>query len=201
MISPRPSLAKLTADGFTPSAVAETSAGNFQAWLKHPAVLPKLLGTFAAQMLAGSCDAHPSAADWRRFSRLPGFTNCKLNYKRPDGLFPFVRLRSCTGEQYPMVQSFLREITKLYEAREQHREARRLEASLSPQRTKVGAFTRALPHLEQVPGPGLPPQISPSVSLRSAAVWERRRLNGPLKTITSPAIPVSRREPATSAGP
>ena len=29
------SLARLSADGFTPCAVVETSAGNFQAWLKH----------------------------------------------------------------------------------------------------------------------------------------------------------------------
>ena len=128
------SLAKLTADGFTPCAVVETSAGNFQAWLKHPGVLPKLIGTFAAQTLASRYDADPSAADWRRFGRLPGFTNCKPKYKRPDGLFPFVRLMSCTGEQYPMAQSFMEEITKLYEAREQKREARRLQASLSSQR-------------------------------------------------------------------
>ena len=128
------SLAKLAADGFTPCAVVETSAGNFQAWLKHPQVLPKLLGTYAAQTLAARYDADPSAADWRRFGRLPGFTNCKPKYKRPDGLFPFVRLKSCTGEQSPMAETFLKEIMKLYEAREQEREARRLQASLSPRR-------------------------------------------------------------------
>jgi hypothetical protein len=71
------SLAKLTSDSFTPCPVDETSAGNFQAWLKHPAVFPKLIGTFAAQTLAARYDADPSAADWRRFGRLPGFTNCK----------------------------------------------------------------------------------------------------------------------------
>ncbi len=128
------SLAKLTVDGFTPCAVVETSAGNFQAWLKHPAVLPKLLGTFAAQILASRYDADPSAADWRRFGRLPGFTNCKPKYKRPDGLFPFVRLKSHTGEQYPMAEAFAQEIARLYEAREQEREERRRRASLSPQR-------------------------------------------------------------------
>jgi hypothetical protein len=46
------SLAGLSADGFKPCAVVETGAGNFQAWLKHPRVFPKLLGTFAAQTLA-----------------------------------------------------------------------------------------------------------------------------------------------------
>ena len=47
-------------------------------WLKHPAILPKLIGTFIAQKLAARYDAVPSAADWRRFGRLPCFTNCKL---------------------------------------------------------------------------------------------------------------------------
>ena len=127
-------LTRLSADGFTPCAVVETSAGNFQAWLKHPAVFPKLLGTFAAQTLAARYDADPSAADWRRFGRLPGFTNCKPKYKRPDGFFPFVPLRSHTGAQYPMADTFAKEITELFEAREQEREARRLQVSLSPQR-------------------------------------------------------------------
>jgi hypothetical protein len=126
------SLIRLSDDGFNPCAVVETSAGNFQAWLKHPAVLPKLIGTFAAQTLASRYEADPSAADWRRFGRLPGFTNCKPKYRKPDGLFPFVRLKSHSGEQYPMAGAFVLEITKLYEEREQEREASRLQASLSP---------------------------------------------------------------------
>src|SRR5258708_36499577 len=69
------SLARLSADRFNPCAVVETSAGNFQAWLKHSRTFTKLLGTFAAQTLAERYDADPSAADWRRFGRLPGFTN------------------------------------------------------------------------------------------------------------------------------
>jgi hypothetical protein len=128
------SLALLTGDGFNPCAVVETSAGNFQAWLKHSVVFPKLLGTFAAQTLATRYHADPSAADWRRFGRLPGFTNCKPKYKRPDGLFPFVRLTSHSGKQYPMAEAFAQEITKLYQQREQERETKRLQASLSPQR-------------------------------------------------------------------
>jgi hypothetical protein len=127
-------LARLAADGFNPCALVETSAGNFQGWLKHPDVFPKLIGTFAAQTLAGRYGADPSAADWRRFGRLPGFTNCKPKYRKPDGLFPFVRLKSNSGEQYPMAETFAQEITKLYEEREQEREERRIQASLSPQR-------------------------------------------------------------------
>jgi hypothetical protein len=47
---------------------------------------------------------------------------------------PFVRLKSHSGEQYPTAETFVWEITKLYEEREQEREARRIQASLSPRR-------------------------------------------------------------------
>ncbi len=128
------SLARLSADGFGPCAVVETSSGNFQAWLKHASVFPKLVGTFAAQTLASRYGADPSAADWRRFGRLPGFTNCKPKYRKPDGLFPFVRLKSHGGEQHPMAEAFEQEITEMYDAREHEREARRQLASLSPRK-------------------------------------------------------------------
>ncbi len=137
-------LARLFADGFEPCAVVETSSGNFQAWLKHPRVLPKLLGTFAAQTLAARYGADPSAADWRRFGRLPGFTNCKSKYTRDDGLFPFVRLHSHSGQQFSKAQAFLEEITAAYEARERQRQQRRAERVLSPQRGP-----RSLPSLER----------------------------------------------------
>ena len=137
-------LARLCADGFEPCAVVETSSGNVQAWLKHTSVLPKLLGTFAAQTLAARYGADPSAADWRRFGRLPGFANCKAKYKREDGLFPFVRLHSHSGQQFSKAPAFLEEITAAHEARERERERRRAERVLSAQRGP-----RSLPSLER----------------------------------------------------
>ncbi len=137
-------LALLAADGFEPCVVVETSKGNFQAWLKHSTVLPKLLGTFAAQHLAARYGADPSAADWRRFGRLPGFTNCKPKYKQDNGLFPFVRLHSHSGQEFPCAHAFMGEITAAYEAREREREQRRAERVLSPRRGP-----RFLPSLER----------------------------------------------------
>ena len=64
----------------------------------------------------------------------PGFTNCKPKYRKEDGLFPFVRLKGHSGEQFPLAEVFTQEITKLYEEREQERKARRILASLSLQR-------------------------------------------------------------------
>jgi hypothetical protein len=53
------SLARLSADGFNPCAVVETSAANLQAWLKHSRIFPKLLGTLAAQTLANGTTQIP----------------------------------------------------------------------------------------------------------------------------------------------
>ena len=128
------SIARLSAEGFDPCTVVETSVGNFQAWLKHTAVLPKLVGSLAAQLLARRYGADLNAAGWPRFGRLPSFTNCKPKYRKPDGFFPFVRLISHTGHQYPMAGAFQEEITKLYEEEEQKREVRWQKSSLSPQR-------------------------------------------------------------------
>jgi RepB DNA-primase from phage plasmid len=129
------SLARLSADGFTTCAVVETSVGNFQAWLKHPRIFPKLLGTFAGQTLAEQYEADRSEADWRRFGRLPGFTNCKPKYRKLDDPFPFrasAQLQRTTIPDGGGLRA--RDNEELHEAREQEREAKRLQSSLSPQR-------------------------------------------------------------------
>jgi hypothetical protein len=118
------SLARLAGDGLEPCAVIETSLGNFQSWLKHDDVYPAPLSTFIAQTLAKRYGADPSAADWRRFGRLPGFTNCKPKYRKDDGLYPYVLLRSATGEQYRQAAFLRLEMTKLYQLEVQEREAR-----------------------------------------------------------------------------
>jgi len=82
---------------------------------------------------------------------LPGFTNCKPKYRKSDGLFPFVRLHSHSGQQYPMAEAFEQEITTLYEAREQEREARRLQSSLFPEGDR-GSRTYLLSDSEAQPG-------------------------------------------------
>jgi hypothetical protein len=118
------SVAQLVGDGLEPCAVVETSLGNFQAWLKHDDVYPAPLSTFIAQSLAKRYQADPSAADWRRFGRLPGFTNCKPKYRKSNGLYPYVLLRSAAGAQYRQAAYLRLEMTKLYQLQEQERETR-----------------------------------------------------------------------------
>jgi hypothetical protein len=123
------SVDRLAGDGYEPCAVVETSLGNFQAWLKHDDVFPAPLSTFVAQTLANRYSADPSAADWRRFGRLPGFTNCKPNYCKSNGLYPYVLLRSATGVQYRQAAYLRLEMTKLYQLQEQERETRAAQHS------------------------------------------------------------------------
>ena len=117
------SIDRLITDGIEPCAVVETSAGNFQAWLKHDHVYPTDISTFIAQTLAGKYQGDPSAADWRRFGRLPGFTNCKPKYRKDNGLYPYVLVRSCTGNQYRMASHLRMELTKQFQLREHERQA------------------------------------------------------------------------------
>jgi len=85
-------LERLDGEGYTPAAVIETSPGSFQAWLRHSQPLSKELGTLAAKTLAEQFGADRSAADWRRFGRIPGFTNRKPRHRDAQGLYPFARL-------------------------------------------------------------------------------------------------------------
>jgi RepB DNA-primase from phage plasmid len=118
------SVIRLTTDGYEPCAVVETSPGNFQAWLKHDDVYPAHLSTFVAQTLAQRFHADPSAADWRRFGRLPGFTNCKAKYRQNNGLYPYVLLKRWTREQHSMASYLRLEMAKLYQLQQQERQAR-----------------------------------------------------------------------------
>ena len=118
------SIARLSAEGYEPCALVETSSGNFQAWLKHDDLYPAPLSTFIAQSLAKRFQADPSAADWRRFGRLPGFTNCKPKYRRSNGLYPYVLLRSATGAQFSTAARLRLEMTKLDQLQEQERQSR-----------------------------------------------------------------------------
>jgi len=123
---------RLAADGYEPCAVVETSSGNFQAWLKHSALYPATLSTFVAQTLARRYGADPNAADWRRFGRLPGFTNCKPKYRRENGFFPYVLLRSNSGVEFSSAARLRLEVTKLYQLQEQEREDRAAQHQARP---------------------------------------------------------------------
>jgi RepB DNA-primase from phage plasmid len=106
------SVDRLYTEGFSPSALVETSPGNFQAWLKHSQPLEHRLATLAARILSDRFDADPSAAGWMRYGRLPGFTNRKMAYRREDGNYPFVLLRRSRPQPFPVATRFHMEITK-----------------------------------------------------------------------------------------
>ena len=60
----------MSAEGYKPELVIETSPGNFQAWLKHAEVLDERVSTAVAKELAARFGGDPSSADRRHFGRL-----------------------------------------------------------------------------------------------------------------------------------
>jgi hypothetical protein len=136
------SVNRLAIDGYGPCAVVETSPGNFQAWLKHDDVYPANLSTFVAQTLAQRYQADPSAADWRRFGRLPGFTNCKPKYRQSNGLYPYVLLKSWNREQHSMAARLRLEVTNLYQLQQQDRQSRIAQRHASYPASRGARYSR-----------------------------------------------------------
>lgn len=109
-------LTQMKRDGFQPLLVIETSPNNLQAWLDHGRILTKDLSTAAARALAERFGGDLGSADWRHFGRLAGLTNRKEKYRRPNDLFPFVRLIEANpGRIYDRAASFLSDIERARE--------------------------------------------------------------------------------------
>jgi hypothetical protein len=78
---------------FKPAVLVETSPDNFQAWLIFPDVpATRQDALTVCRELAERFKADPGAAEPDHVGRLPGYTNRKPKYRKPDGNFPFVRL-------------------------------------------------------------------------------------------------------------
>ena len=180
------SLARLAADGFTPCAVVETSAGNFQAWLKHPQVFPKLLGTLAARTLAARYDAGPSAADWRRFGRLPGFTNCKPRYKRPDACSLSSDSRAASASSTRWHRASLRRSpsSTKYASRNVRPDASKLLFLPEGDRGSSPHSNASAPPASTRTDPQQ--QTSPSVLPLTRVAWMRRRSSVPWRRLPLP---------------
>jgi hypothetical protein len=125
-------LNQLSAEGYSPAAVVETSPGSFQAWLRHAQPLSKELGTLAAKTLADEFGADRGAADWRRFGRAPGFTNRKPQHLSIQGLYPFARLTTYDGQAFALAEPFRLRLVALQQEAEQERAAARLRFASRP---------------------------------------------------------------------
>ena len=136
------SIRRMTKSGFAPALVVETSPGNFQAWLKHPRILPKELSTAVARSLANEFGGDTGAADWRHFGRLAGFTNRKPRHQGEDGLFPFVMVREASGTVYDVANRFISEVeSTLIDEKDRRAKVRHTVGSRRSQRALKGIET------------------------------------------------------------
>ena len=105
-----PQTEELSAQGFEPCAIVETSARNYQAWLDHGRDLTANEATAAARMLADRFGSDKGAAGRRHAGRLAGFTNRKESRRLANGLFPFVRLTNSGSRVYTASSAFLSQV-------------------------------------------------------------------------------------------
>ena len=146
----------------------------------------------AAQLLARRFHADSSAADWRRFGRLPGFTNRKPQHMLHDGLFPFVRLHSHRGKQFAAAELFDTDAEQQQQTIRQGRQTfrpwlgRSAPLSLSRFRTTARYAGR--------PAAG-PPRIWRSLSRHLQTAGRRARSRTLSLRSTSPAIQARPAEP------
>ena len=135
-------LKELNRDGLTPAVVAETSAGNYQAWVRvSDGPLLPAIATEAAREVAGRYGGDPNSADWRQYGRLAGFTNQQPEHTRADGQQPSVRLREARGGDAPAAAADV--LAKAQERFEERLQASRsVPIPLSP-REGVGGVARS----------------------------------------------------------
>jgi len=134
-------LKELARDGLTPTAVTETSAGNYQAWVRvsDRPLLPEI-ATEAAREVAARYGGDLKSADWRQYGRLAGFTNQQPEHTRADGQQPYVRLREARGGEAPAAAAAV--LVKAQERFETRLQASRsVPIPLSP-REDVGGMAR-----------------------------------------------------------
>ena len=80
------------------AAVVETSPGCHQAWVTlSPSPVSPPLAAAAARQLAWDLGGDPGAASACQVGRLPGFANRKVLHARPDGTYPWARLRHASA--------------------------------------------------------------------------------------------------------
>jgi hypothetical protein len=88
---------RLAEEGFTPSAVIETSPGNFQAWIRlvpEEETVARTVVKAAIDYLVTRFEADPRAVSPVQPGRVPGFLNRKNRHLSADGTYPWVRLRA-----------------------------------------------------------------------------------------------------------
>lgn len=91
-------LERMSADGFEPAIVIESSPMNFHGWVRvSDRPISTELATCVCKVLAARYNGDTDSADWRHYGRLAGFTNRKPKYIDEMGKQPFVLLNKHNG--------------------------------------------------------------------------------------------------------
>ncbi|MEM6866772.1 MAG: MobQ family relaxase [Cyanobacteria bacterium P01_C01_bin.121] len=105
--------------GVKPAVVTETSAHNYQAWIRvSDHTLNAEMATEIGRVLAKRFGGDPASVDWMHYCRMAGFTNRKGHHTQADGKQPFVKLDSYYGKQASSAAEIVQEAQRRIQARQ-----------------------------------------------------------------------------------
>ena len=105
---------KLRSDGFEPCLVAETSAGNHQAWVRFPAGVTDEERLALGQTLAETVGGDAASVGRDHFGRLPGFTNQKPTRQLENDFQPWVFVRAAVNRLASKGQDLLERVREVF---------------------------------------------------------------------------------------
>ena len=106
----QPMIRKMKSNGYSFSAIIETSPGNFQGWLDSGTALAEEERYWIQKDLCQRYEADPGSVSGEHFGRLPGFLNTKIAYQGNEGRSPWVFLREASVSTSPVLLGGIGEI-------------------------------------------------------------------------------------------
>ncbi|KAA5608609.1 DNA-primase RepB domain-containing protein [Rhodovastum atsumiense] len=103
-------LRAMVSAGHRPAVIVESSPANYQGFFDAGAGIDHLEAKLLARHMAERWGGDPGSADAWHAGRLPGFTNRKVRHRRPDGSYPFARLRTASARIDPILAAMATEL-------------------------------------------------------------------------------------------
>lgn len=180
-------LSTMAQDDITPATVVETSAGNYQTWVRIAKEHDIDCGTAraTARLLAARYGADPNAVAAAQPGRLAGFTNRKEKHRKPDGKQPFCRLISTTSSSVMPAEFLVRsQVERTPQprggaaSRETPRGAAEMDAAQYSHLQQIWAAAHVSIEREVAAGTRIAERASPSeIDFRGAAMAIRRGID------------------------
>lgn len=136
-------IGQMQQDGWEPCLVTETSPRNYQAWIHLGTPVEVAIRKAVARKLAATYHGDPNSADGDHYGRLAGFTNRKEKYRRPNGMYPFVKVLMTQEKSATQAETVVQALSTPEPSRPQ-KETDKGNRHVETQMAHTGEITKAI---------------------------------------------------------